>query len=395
MFGSGAIFLLVVGYAQAQDANCDFFLNVAAGRSYPISSPNYPYSYRPGVTCRWIAQCPNGYNCRLDCSEINLPQTQNCYMDRLLVSKTGDSQLGSSEYHCGYGTLTAVSVANRISVGLVTSRSSRGGRFTCTVTAQASSTCSCGYRNVQSLKESYIVGGEETRPNEYPMMAGIVYVGENTIKCGAVIIDNGYVLTAAHCVVGKNLGELAVVVGEHDVSTGADSPSLQVFRVASVIIHPQFNSDTYDNDIAIIQIYGSIVYSQTVGPVCLPFKFINDDFTGSKVTILGWGTTFPGGPTSNVLRKVDVNVVSQGSCSRSYPSLSNNQMCTFAQGKDACQDDSGGPLLYQDPSNGRLYSAGIVSFGRFCASSYPGVNTRVTSYLYWILNNAPANYCNI
>lgn len=53
------------------------------------------------------------------------------------------------------------------------------------------------------------------------MMAGIIYLGENTIKCGAVIIDNIYVLSAAHCVITKGVNDIAVVVGEHDVRVGS------------------------------------------------------------------------------------------------------------------------------------------------------------------------------
>lgn len=53
------------------------------------------------------------------------------------------------------------------------------------------------------------------------MMAGIVYVDESAIKCGAVIISKSYVLTAAHCVKGKSLNQIGVIVGEHDTSNGS------------------------------------------------------------------------------------------------------------------------------------------------------------------------------
>ncbi|CAG9570651.1 unnamed protein product [Danaus chrysippus] len=357
-----------------------------------IVSPNYPNSYPPESACRWIAVCPTGYKCRVDCDDVYLPGGQDCPTDRLLISRTGDSQLISAEYYCGQGSLSAVSTGSRISIGLVSSKQSTGGRFRCQIRAQQDSTptCNCGYRKV-----SRIVGGEETKPNEYPMMAGIVYVGENTIKCGAVIIDNIYVLTAAHCVYSKGVNDIAVVVGEHDVRIGTDSPDIQVFRVSSIIIHPNYNSNTYDNDIAIIKIQGVIRYSENVGPVCLPFKFADVDLTGAVVTILGWGTLFPGGPSSSVLRKVNVNVISQSTCRQNVLSLTPRQICTFTRGKDACQDDSGGPLLYQDPSTGRLFNVGIVSFGQLCASNSPGINTRVTNFLNWVTTNAPANYCKI
>ncbi|CAH0717938.1 unnamed protein product, partial [Brenthis ino] len=391
MYRGAALILLLLGYCQAQDLGCDFVQNVFVGRTYYIYSPNYPNSYNRGITCRWIATCPVGYNCRLNCIDINLPQTSSCSGDRLLISRSGDPQLTSAETYCGRGTLNTVSTGRTISVGLITTQFSTGGRFMCELTAvlqSPPSSCSCGYQSVNR-----IVGGEPTRPHEFPMMAGIVYEEESAIKCGGVIISANYVVTAAHCVVSKNRNELAVVVGAHDTSAGADASATQAFRVASFLVHPQYTPSNYDYDIAIVRLAGQIRFSALVGPVCLPFRFRNDDFTGSPVTIIGWGTLMPGGPTSPVLRKVDVNVISQETCRNIMGSITPRQMCTYARGKDSCQDDSGGPLLYRDLSNGLLYYAGIVSYGTFCASTTPSVNTRVTALLDWIVANAPDDYC--
>ncbi|GBP20836.1 Venom serine protease 34 [Eumeta japonica] len=261
--------------------------------------------------------------------------------------------------------------------------------------------------------ESRIVGGEETDINEFPAMAGVVDVTIYQIKCGGIIIASGYVLTAAHCLSNRKVNETAVVVGEHDVNTG-DSPVTQVLKVKKFILHSQYNSiparlwslpsdtwagtrcerDNYDYDVGLVRTLTDIVFSDRVGPICLPFKFYNRSFTGDKVTALGWGTLFPGGPTSNVLRKVTLDVISQESCQQKMSNVTPRQMCTHTQGKDACQDDSGGPLLYTDPSSGWMFSVGIISYGRFCASDEPGINTRVTSILDWIVAMTPdVTYC--
>ena len=51
-------------------------------------------------------------------------------------------------------------------------------------------------------------------------MTGIVDLNTNTLFCGATIIYDQYILTAAHCLYEKNINEIVAVVGEHDVSTG-------------------------------------------------------------------------------------------------------------------------------------------------------------------------------
>ena len=61
-----------------------------------------------------------------------------------------------------------------------------------------------------------IVGGNETRVHEFPMMAGLLEDGEDMVACGGVVIDKRYVLTAAHCF---TLDLEEVVLGLHDQNT--------------------------------------------------------------------------------------------------------------------------------------------------------------------------------
>lgn len=97
-----------------------------------------------------------------------------------------------------------------------------------------------------------------------------------------------------------------------------------------------------------------------VGPACLPFYYMQRNFTNQLVTALGryqhniiyihliylkfykiifagWGTTSFGGPKSEVLMKVNLHVITQKKCNQKYSNITSNQICTYDEGKDACQ----------------------------------------------------------
>lgn len=81
-----------------------------------------------------------------------------------------------------------------------------------------------------------------------------------------------YALTAAHCVYNKQTAEIALLVGDHNTSTGADTPFASLYMVVEYIKHPDFNSNAVTNDIALIKTTQPIRYNEGVGPACLPFK---------------------------------------------------------------------------------------------------------------------------
>ncbi|EFN88016.1 Proclotting enzyme [Harpegnathos saltator] len=232
-----------------------------------------------------------------------------------------------------------------------------------------------------------IVGGQPADPKEWPWMAALLRQG--TVQyCGGVLITDRHVLTAAHCVYRYKPRDIVVRLGEYDFTRPDETRALD-FTVTEIRVHRDFVYTTYENDIAIIKIHRPTTFNSYIWPVCLPP--IQQTFENKNAVITGWGTQYYGGPASTVLMEAAVPVWPQERCVRSFTQqILNTTICAGAYegGRDACQGDSGGPLLHQ-LGNGRWVNIGIVSWGIRCGEpGYPGIYTRVSSYLDWIFANA-------
>lgn len=90
-----------------------------------------------------------------------------------------------------------------------------------------------------------IVGGVNAIPGEFPYIASIQWVllGLSTHVCGGSIMNNIWVLSAAHCFTETpTLGRLDILVGKHNLAlTEAEQVRVGINRAASVL-HPDWTS---------------------------------------------------------------------------------------------------------------------------------------------------------
>lgn len=243
----------------------------------------------------------------------------------------------------------------------------------------------CG---VNALTATRIVGGTATRVGEHPWMVSIMRTGVNPNQyCGGVLLSTRHVLTAAHCLFGFDWKTIWVRFGEHDFRRTDESPYVER-SIADFRLHNDFNSRNFNNDIALLILERPVTYNDYIRPICLPPP--NEQFTGSRATVVGWGTIEYQGPVSPILNKVVIPVWSNADCDDAYDQPIRDSMICAANprgGQDSCQDDSGGPLMVL--VKGQWTVIGLVSFGTRCAEAgTPGVYTRVSSFLDWIRNNA-------
>lgn len=241
-----------------------------------------------------------------------------------------------------------------------------------------------------------IEGGVKAEMDEFPYMAMLTHT-TGYLFCGAALISNYYVLTAAHCVYNgesvKLPSNVVVRLGDYNWDTEEESNHVNI-PAMKITIHPKFHYDNTFHDLALVRMASPAPQTTLITPVCLPPP--DKTFAGQTAVLSGWGSTDIDGFPTKYLQKAKLTVLGQEECSdrlkgfRIY--LIPEKVCAFAQKTASCKGDSGGPLVWEDdstsPETPKRQLVGIVSLSLRCASqNLPGLYTRVSSYLDWIRNN--------
>uniref|UniRef100_A0A3Q2NT87 Prostasin-like n=1 Tax=Fundulus heteroclitus TaxID=8078 RepID=A0A3Q2NT87_FUNHE len=224
-----------------------------------------------------------------------------------------------------------------------------------------------------------IVGGQDALLGSWPWQVSLKKFGSHF--CGGSLINKNWVLSAAHCVNNWNKIKEIVSLGQLQLQGGNTDTQVSV-GIDEITAHPQYDSGTSDNDIALLRLSSPVKFTNYIRPVCLAASdsaFNN----GTASWVTGWGNTALGVPLRppQTLQEVKVSVIGNRQCSCLYGSgvITNNMICAgdLSGGKDACQGDSGGPMVSKQGS--RWIQSGVVSFGEGCAlPNRPGVYARVT-----------------
>ena len=245
-----------------------------------------------------------------------------------------------------------------------------------------------------------IIGGEPSPVGRYPYFAH----PRGSFLCGATLIHEDILLTAAHCNDGNNfVNTRAIYIGSTKFN-GSDA--LDTLTAVSFKNHPDFQSIPFpknlnqqNSDENLIYDYSLVKLSRPT--TVTPAMWNNDQarpVDNEELITIGFGHTSQSGSTSNVLLEVKLNVTNFETCDTKYGNVldATSELCAASPGKDSCYGDSGGPIL---DANGTI--VGIVSTGIGCAiPQFPGLYSRVSSADAFIrqgiceMSSNPPEYCN-
>lgn len=234
-----------------------------------------------------------------------------------------------------------------------------------------------------------IAGGRLVPDGKFPFQVALMKPGMR-LHCGATVIDSQWIMTAGHCVSGKMPRDLDVYVGSRTLPRPGMSGDGVIRNIDKIVPH-RFDSETGDNDIALIKLVNEVPAAVPAVVWATADLEARLNIANQPVTVIGWGDTATFGDPSLRLLEVDIAIqpsnICQGNYRRIFPgmTITANMFCAgWPQGgKDACRGDSGGFLGVMD--NGRWVQLGVVSAGDGCARpDFYGIYTRVGNYETWI-----------
>jgi len=245
----------------------------------------------------------------------------------------------------------------------------------------------CG---VVSVRGSRVINGVDAKPGAWPWQVLIKLFDQP--HCGGSIVSPWYIVTAAHCLYKKEAitDQFSVVTGEHDFDK-QEGPEMTI-PADKLIVHPKFNFDHLDFDIALIKLKWPVQFKPGVtATVCMPKKGEKLP-VGTNCMITGWGKTDGYAHMHHILQQARLPVVDNQKCNslnknNTRIAVSSNMVCAgFGPGTPTggCHGDSGGPFVCNN--KGRWYLQGAVSWGsgKCDTSEAYTVFSRISEYRDWI-----------
>lgn len=130
-----------------------------------------------------------------------------------------------------------------------------------------------------------IVDGEDAPLDKFPYTVSLRDSATNEHFCGGALISAKHVLSAGHCVNTRKFlpHKMYAALGLWNrIDEGTRK------NVRKIVLHPEFNSEIMQNDIAILTFHTKITFTEHIQPVALPQSNIPENGLLQAI-ISGWG----------------------------------------------------------------------------------------------------------
>ncbi|XP_004697328.1 serine protease 38 [Echinops telfairi] len=235
----------------------------------------------------------------------------------------------------------------------------------------------------RSSIQGRVRGGQDAPEHRWPWQVSVHYGGLHV--CGGSILNEYWILSAAHCFQRTNLNGYDVFAGL--IKLNAAGQHTQWFELNKVIIHPMYKlRHPVGSDVALVQLKSPLEFSDSVFPVCLATTQVTD--WRLNCWAIGWGLIQPKGTPSEILQEARLPLIPNNVCRLLYGNPYTIQRDMLCAGnpigvKTVCEGDSGGPLVCE--INQVWQQIGITSWGRGCLLPlFPGVFANVSYFFPWI-----------
>ncbi|XP_044268049.1 brachyurin-like isoform X2 [Tribolium madens] len=236
-------------------------------------------------------------------------------------------------------------------------------------------------RNNQNTR---IIGGHTAHISQVPFVAAINVEGSGyNWFCGGALYGNQWIITAGQCVNGATL--FTIRLGA--ISLTEPDENRVTFSTSTFFLHPEFNTETLENDIGLIKLRMPVTHTSYIKSV--NYLALSKLWDNTHVYVMGWGQT-----SDDDLKMALVTTLPNEECKVIFGNqIKESMVCVDGQyNEGACHGDTGSPLILLHP-RGVTEHVGISSFVSFngCETPEPSGYTRTYLYNDWINNTTKNN----